>query len=180
MTDLEEIENILFNKEYDSTINKNKIYDWMNSNDMEVRCALTSLLNNNHYSRKIKPSIDFEEYYIFMFEFYSDCMRKNFDGKWCDSPYISAHDLNSFIMTNWFSENLPNNKIKKFRNYIVKRLEYLCKNADDSLKDVLVNGLLEHLLENKKIRTHFISWKENKVLMDFYECAIDKKKSLFS
>ncbi len=176
MNDLIEIENIFdSNSEF---INKTQIDSWKKSSDREVLGALVELLIDKKYYTRITPNLVFEDYYPFLFDYYINCMQNDFDGEWAHSKYISSYELRSFIEGIWNDEQLSEEKKIELQKEIKNKLKDLCITANPPFKKVMINGLLEHLFDNNRIRTYFKDWKEDNILNSFFECAIDKKKHI--
>lgn len=176
MNDLNEIESI-FDSNSES-INKIQINKWKQSADREVLGALVELLMDKKYYTRIIPKLVFEDYYPFLFDYYIKCMQNDFDGEWTHSSYIAAYELRGFIEGIWNDKQLSEQEKKYLRKEIKNRLGKLCLISERPFKDVLINGLLEHLFENNTIRAYFKAWEKKDILDDFFECAVDKNKPI--
>jgi len=174
MNDLSEIESIFDSNS--KSINKIQINHWKQSTDREVLGALVELMLDKNYYIKITPKLVFEDYYPFLFDYYINCMQNDIDGEWAHSNYIASYELRNFIERVWTDKQLSDKELKELRQEIKNKLEKICITASDTFKIVLINGLFEHLFDNKVIRKYFSDWKSKNKLKIFYECAINKNK----
>ena len=162
------------------TIDKKLIENLKKSKNMEVIGALEELITDPNYYNKIVPSLDFNDYYPFLFNYYINCMQNSYyNSNWILSPYLAAYSLKDFIEHIW-ANNLDMSKKDKLKiiNDIKNKLKYLAKRADNNFKLVLINGLLEHLFENQEIKFFFNDWTNDIVLKKYYDSALNKTKPI--
>jgi len=176
MNYLNEIENI-FNSD-NKSIDKAQINKWKQSSNSEVLGALVELMMDKKYYTKVTPRLVFEDYYPFLFDYYIHCMKNDFDGEWAHSRYMAAYELRNFIEGIWNDNQFSKEEKIHLRKEIKNKLEDLCLTSDKSLKEVLINGLLEHLFENDTIKNYFKDWKKKSTLNDCFEYAINKFKTI--
>jgi len=171
-----EIEKILLNGE--KNIKLIKLQQFMKSSNIEVRGAVAELITNPRIYKLVNPKLDFQDYYLFLFNYYIDCMQNNYDGDWSHSPYLAAYALKDLIISIWDDNQRTKEQRINLHKDIKKRLEKLSLEADQSFKITLINGLFEHLFEDTKILKYFSDWKNKDILNQYYECSIDKLKDI--
>lgn len=173
MNELKQIESVFGNPK--AVVSKEQVDHWKQSVNIEVLGAVAELLLNKKLYKLIEPKPTVNDYYPFLYQFYTQCMKNDCEGEWCPSRYIAAYELRNFIEGIW---NNKSNGIEKIKKNFKHRISDFCINADEDLKDVIINGLLEHLFENNEIKVFFFDWKKNVVLNEFFECALDKSRDI--
>lgn len=176
MNSLKEIENVFKNEH--KNIPKSQIDRWKQSSDMETLGALVELITDKKYFKYIKPALEFKDYYPFLFNYYLTCITNKYDGEWVHSNYMAAYELKNFIEGIWDDKQLSEYEKNKLRKEIKNKLEQITLTADKNLKEILINGLFEHLFDNKAIKNYFKDWKHKKNLKSFYEYALNKSKTI--
>ena len=177
MSEINKIEKI-FTVNSNETIPKQQVNKWIESKNIEVLGATVELIMDSKYYTRIIPELTFEDYYPFIFDYYVKCMQNDYEGEWCHSRYLAAYELKSFIESLWDDKQIAKETRSKIRKDIKSKLSDLCSKADFKLKDVLINGLLEHLFDIKSIKSYFNNWQKHDILNIYYECAINKSKSI--
>lgn len=159
------------------TIPKEKIIQWKKSANYEVIELLLNILTESKYVDKITPKLDFYDMFPFLIDKYIELMRV---GTKIDTmlPYCTAHDLKNIIEHFWDYKYIPSKEASKVKQKIKSKLEFECLNADKQYADVIINGLLEHLFDNRKIRKYFKDWENIQRLEIFYKCSISKTEPI--
>lgn len=174
--ELIEIENYLLSG--NKNIELKKIKQFMQSHNIEVKGVIVELLTNPNLYKFVYPKMSFSDYYEFLFDYYVECMKNNYDGDWSHSPYLAAYELKNFISKLWDDNQLTEKQIINLQKDIRLRLEKLALDANSSFRVVLINGLFEHLFENKKILKYFNIWEKKDVLNQYISLSLDKIKPL--
>lgn len=137
---------------------------WMGSTDIEVLGVVSSYILKKEYTKRIEPHLSFNDVHPFIVSYYERCLLENPDGDWTDSSYEAAWSL-----VNWFRHlwSEKENRMKEIENF-KKWLGNLYKNGDERLQDCIVNGTVEHLFEDKKVKAYFKDWQDDSTLNKAY------------
>lgn len=144
----------------------------MKSNDLEVLGALYAYLMDSKYSTRIRPGITLHEYVLFITKYFRRCFFEDSDGEWAHGRYAAAWDFSSWFRSLWSDKNTEKAELVTLKNW----LGDIYISGDDKVKECLVNGVLEHILENKKIADFFSDWKNDDRLSQAYSLAIHWSK----
>jgi hypothetical protein len=149
-------------------IPKSRVLEWMRSPDLQVRGALYTIIADAERAKHIRPPLQFEDYYGFVLEYLEQCIKENPDGEWSDSRYLAGHALVAWIFDFWNNEAVPRAKLTEIKH----RLADLYRRGDKGVRDAVVNGVLEHLFENRQLATYFGDWRNDPVLGRAYKDAL--------
>ena len=145
-----------------------QILGWMRSSDIEVRGALYSKITNTECIKHIEPPLQFDDYFDFVIPYLEQCIEQDPDGDWSDSRYLAGHALVGWIKDFWNRKNeVPREKIAEIKD----RLANLYRRGDGGVRDGLINGVLEHLFENRELARYFKDWERDPVLAHAYSEA---------
>lgn len=147
---------------------KSRVLDWMRTTDLEVRGALYSIITDAERASRIKPPLQFEDYYAFVIEYLEQCIEQGPEGEWADSRYLAGHQLVAWIIDFWNRKAVPRARIAEIKN----RLGDLYKRGDEDVRDAVLNGVLEHLFENRQLANYFKDWESDPVLARAYSDAL--------
>lgn len=146
------------------TIDNADIKNWMRSSNIEVLGVLTSYILEKEYSRRIEPNLTFEEVHRFIMSYYERCLVEDPKGEWVDSDYEAAWSLAKWFNYLWSDKKTYNKEIIEFKSW----LGNLYKSSDKRLQKCLINGLLEHIFEDKNIASFFKEWENDIDLAQAY------------
>jgi hypothetical protein len=149
-------------------IPRSKVLEWMRSPDIQVRGALYSMVSEAGRASHIKPSLQFEDYYGFVLDYLEQCIEENRDEDWVDSRYLAGHELVAWIVDFWKNPSIPRERHAEIK----RRLAALYQRGDDGVRDGVINGVLEHLFENRGIAKYYQSWENDPVLAKAYKDAL--------
>jgi hypothetical protein len=147
---------------------KSRVHEWMRCPDLEVRGALYSMICNSEHASYVTPALEFDDYYSFVLDYLEQCIEQNPDGEWADSRYIAGHQLVAWIVDFWSNKEVPRTKIAEIK----RRLGDLYRRGDDDVRDGVLNGVLEHLFENRQLSNYFKDWEGDPDLRDAYNNAL--------
>jgi hypothetical protein len=149
---------------------KADVLSWMNSADLEVQGAVSHiLLDHPERTHKIKPPLDREDYEVFLRTYLARCIRENPSGKWPHTRYIAGYVVVGWLLKHWRRGDLTPAYLKVWKSWI--RDLYLT--GDENVRDAVVNGILEHLFEEKAMRKLFADWCDHPELRVAYELACE-------
>ena len=157
----------------DQEVPKSRVLEWMGCPNLNVRGALYSLITDAACARLVKPALEFDDYYAFVLDYLEQCIERNPEGEWVESRYLAGHQLVAWIVDFWGNEAVPRSKLAAIKS----RLAELYKRGDEDIRDAVVNGVLEHLFENRSLAKYFRDWEADPILASAYSDAMlwDKK-----
>jgi len=139
----------------------------MESRDIYVQATLYDHIMDARYARKIVPSLELSDYLTFVPSFTKRCMQMQ-----SSNEAIEGQELVGYEFMRWFVSLYEDKSISRETLVRLKRwLADFYRESDAELRVSLVNIILEHLFENKKIRRFFSDWKTDPILSQAYEAA---------
>jgi hypothetical protein len=139
---------------------------WMRSSEGEARGAVCCLLTNTDVYARVTPPLSHDEAFDWLISYYAWCLRTNPRGEWSSSRFEAASDMLVWFVGMWDEG--------RDRSYFVRIKELLADlylAGSPRLKQVLVQGCLEHLFEREEIMDFFQCWKDDPQLAPAYEQA---------
>jgi hypothetical protein len=150
-------------------IKKNKIKEWMLSSDIEALAALSYFILNKFYYKRIEPSLTLEDYKKFLLFYWERCLKENLEsGEWSDSRYEAGWSIVNWFISLWNDKSVPKEILSEIKEWIAS----IYRDADDELKLCIETAILEHLFQNKKIKSFFKNWKKDEILNEAYKNAL--------
>lgn len=143
---------------------------WMaDDSSLELWSAVCDLLGPGW--QLIRPEPDLDETCEFMAHYLLRCIHENVQCVERDVPtgYEAAYTL-AACLKHWASKLPETHTVLSFAAQQITRT-YLA--ADNSERDRLLNGLLEHALEAKTVRPYFASWQADPMLADPLRLAME-------
>jgi hypothetical protein len=143
---------------------------WMRSDNIEVLGAVADLVTLAPHSNRIVPPVPEVCLETFLFPYYARCLREDPDGEWSDTRY----GVGSLIV-GWYSAAPKDEDV--FEQFFLLRMKtwmasvYLV--ADAEIRTALVNGALEHILEEPRWRPFFADWRYDPHLSVAYLAAME-------
>jgi hypothetical protein len=149
---------------------KADVLSWMNSTDIQVQGAISQiLLDHPERTRAIRPPLDREDYELFLRSYLARCIREDPDGEWPHPRYVAGHAVVAWMLGHWRRGELEPRDVEVWKSWI--RDLYLM--GDEKVRDAVVNGILEHLFEERAMRKLFADWREHPELRVAYELACE-------
>ena len=150
------------------SISNARIMEILKLNDFTVNSKLYALLNYNEgeIEKRIDPPLAGDIYYEFGLAFTLESIRRH-------SNNCEFIDFVSFF---WFLFNEYPEKIRKWVD--VLHFEYENAGSNRYLKDIIADGILEHLFERSELRELFSDWSKdsNKEIVEVYKKSLDRGK----
>jgi len=155
-------------------VSKTKVLEWMRSPDIEVRGALYSKIRDAALAKRIEPPLQFEDYFNLVVPYFEQCIEHDPDGEWSHSRYLAGHEFVSWILDFWNKKDVPREKLAEIKH----RLGDLYRRGSEDVREGVINGVLEHLFENRQLANYFKEWESDPVLGRAYTDAMlwTKKK----
>jgi hypothetical protein len=144
-----------------------EVREWMKSRSLHERGCLFGFLTRPQESAKIEPRPDLAEVDAFVQSYLRDCIEINPDSEWTDSSYEAAWAICNWIR--WLRRDPENDDLV---SGWVKLLEELIGIGDSRVRSVIVNGTLEHLFQEKRLRKLFAHWQKDPSLRAIFEEAM--------
>lgn len=138
-----------------TSIPKERVVQWMASDDLETLGALHAFLSKGNHLGRVSPSLSREDLAGFAMRYFEKCLRQNQEGEWAHGRYAAAWDIASWFGALWKRGSAESALLDQIKDWLAK----LYKGADAELKRCIVDGALEHMFENKAVRTFFAEWK---------------------
>lgn len=153
-----------------TTVTRADVLTWMNSADIQVQGAISHvLLDHPERTRAIEPPLDREDYEVFLRSYLARCIKQDPGGEWAHPRYLAGHAVVAWLLGHRRRGDLELKSVEVWKSWI--RDLYLT--GDDKVRDAVVNGILEHLFEEKPMRTLFADWREHAELRVAYELACE-------
>ncbi len=138
----------------DLVVPRSTVFTALKSSDLEAAGGAYMLIANPSFSKRIQPPLTKDDYVQFVMEYFERCFPEHPVGDYSHSSYIAGADFVRWFMHFWNESDAKRAVPTVFKDWL-RRL-YL--SGDEHLKDVLVNGILEHLFENRKVLRFFRDW----------------------
>jgi len=149
-------------------MSREQVLAWMRLPDIEVRGCLCSMLFEQERVKRIKPPLDFDDYFRFVIPYLEQCIEENPDSEWAESRYSAGSDLVHWIVRFWKDESVPRTKIADIK----QRLAELYKRGNAGVRDAVLNAVLEHLFQYSGLADFFKDWQADPVLASVYRDAL--------
>ncbi len=144
-----------------------EINKWIESDDIEILGLLFYILDQRNNLIESFPSMEKTiKFYIYYFR---RCLIEDPQSDWADNRYIAAYDLMRLYKALRKDICVPLNFLKDIR--VMIRDVYKIGNKD--VKESVINGVLEHLFEDKDIQLEFDEWRNDSELSKAYYEALE-------
>ena len=151
-----------------SVIPKQKVLDWMDSDDVEALGALYSFATDPNYSGRIQPGMTFWEYWKLISRYFERCFHENPSGEWAHGRYDAGWDLAGWFVKIWQDQTISEDAKTEIKQWLGK--QYVMGNAE--VRRCLVDSVFEHIFEKPDIARYFSDWKtEPDLSMAYGEAA---------
>lgn len=170
MTEGDALHEVLSVRTTTEPIPQDKVRNWLLNNDIEVQGAAADLITYPPYWDRVEPQLSALEYQEFLLPYYERCLREDPSGEWSLSRYETAH-----VIVDWFSAVPKDADVQEqeFLALIKTWLSRLYIESSEEIKDAIICGALEHILEEPRWRPVFKDWSETPELAKAYEQAME-------
>ena len=120
----------------------------MHSLDIHVLGAVYTFLMNRKKGRSVEPPLEFKDYHDFLLHYYERCFRENPESPWANSSYATGSDLVNWFGHLWRDKDVPSSAVAEIGHCSLNS-----SRRRRELTTCIVTGTLEHLFEQKEIRT---------------------------
>lgn len=151
-----------------SVVPKQRVLDWMKSDDLEALGALYTFVMKADYASRIQPALSVSEVWEFISRYFERCFRENPTDEWAHGRYNAGWDLASWLGKVWKDDSFTTEARTKIKQWLATQY----KNGDTDIKRAIVDATLEHLFENREIARFFGDWsKDPDLSVAFMEAA---------
>jgi len=131
---------------------------WLKSPDIEVQGFASGIIGDGRF--RIEPPLPFDEFLHYVMGYYGRCLRENPDGKWSDSRYSAGWTLVNIFAALWNDPLVPRGAFQELKTWLGR----LYKEGNPEIRTCIVQGTLEHLVEQEEFRDLFSDWINDPVL----------------
>lgn len=142
---------------------------WMQCDDIEVQGQSAELLSYAPYWERITPAVEENELGDLLLPYFKRCLIENPSSDLADSRYSIARELVS-----WFSAQQAEKDVfsQTFLLRIKEMLATLYIQSGKEIRNAVIDGFLEHVLEEQRWRPFFKDWKSHSLLRIAYNRAM--------
>lgn len=139
----------------------------MRADDTEVAGAVYDIVTNDELRKRIDPPVSAIELERGIVGYLERCILTDPKGEWTLTRYGAAWEAQRYILELWDSGNGNSDSFVKWKKW----MEKLYRAGDEEIKRAIVDGILEHLFEEKGLRDLFADWKVDSQLRTAYDEA---------
>jgi len=164
------LDDIIAELTYESTtrtIARQRVLEWMQTNDIECMGATYSLITDCF--DRIQPALQFDEYYPFVLTYLKRCLLEDPQSEWTATRYGAGHNIIGWFVWSWRDPSRRMSTVAELKEWLTAL--YLAGDAE--VRTCLVQATLEHLFENREVAEYFASWKEHPILTTAYGQAME-------
>lgn len=142
---------------------------WMKDRDMEVQGAVAHIMTDPSLYERVQPSLEDSDYENFLPGYYERCLKDDPEGRWADSRYGAA-----WLIAEWFVAVPADEDVsdQPFLDILRDVLARVYKDGGEDVRESIVTGVLNPVLEEARWRPYFEVWREDSALRDAYEAAL--------
>ena len=156
----------------DQPISQTQVVAWMRSEDLRVLGALY-VLTDKAWDR-IQPPLDKDATCAFILRYYMRCIQEGPSSEeFVLSRYEAAHAMARWIKHLWGKRPETDTDLQQ----VTTTLKQAYLQGNDAVKGGLVNGVLEHVFEERDLVELFQDWKQDGRLRCAYDAALEWGKA---
>ena len=144
-----------------------KVRTWVRSQSLGVHSVLTDLISD--HSTRIDPQLPMKEICDEYLHYYRRCLVENAESEYVPSRYVAGHELARWFGGLWKDSTVP----REYLSDLKAMLADIYKSGDPSLREAIINGVLEHLFEDPGIAHFFEDLKADPTLGQAYSLAME-------
>ena len=154
-------------EEREGSIPKADIVAGIRSDDTELAGAIYDIVTTDKLRKRIEPPLADKELDDLITEYFERCIITDPKGERTLTRYGAAREAQACILNVWESEGGSSESFVRWKKW----MEKLYRAGDEGIKRAVVDGILEHLFEEKGLRKFFADWKANPQLKTAYDEA---------
>ncbi len=143
---------------------------WMLCDDIEVQGQTSDLVTYPPWWERIEPPLGEDELTGFLLRYYRRCFLEDPVSDLADSRYGIAREI-----VEWYAAVPQEEDVLQqgFLSHVKGLLRSLYVEGADDVRDAIVCGALEHILEDPRWRSFFSDWQAEPALAAAYGRAMD-------
>ncbi|TFY97099.1 hypothetical protein [Ramlibacter humi] len=149
-------------------IAKDQALAWLADSDVEIAGAAHAYLEKARHSARVTPPLSEDEFAQLSVEYLKRCLLGTQEGEWVQSRFEAA-----WALVSWLARQAKQPSVNAVG--FVRWLGDSYK-ANLELRNVVITGLLEHVLGSKDVDRLFISWECDPELAQALSSAREWKK----
>lgn len=148
-------------------IAKDQALAWLADSDVEIAGAAHAYLEKPRHSARVTPPLSDDEFSQLSVEYLKRCLLGAQEGEWVQSRFEAA-----WALVSWLARHAkqPNAKAVDFVRWLGDSYK-----ANPRLRNVVITGLLEHVLGSKDVDRLFASWERDPELAQALSSAREWK-----
>ncbi|MCE5198856.1 MAG: hypothetical protein ABFD54_00280 [Armatimonadota bacterium] len=146
------------------------VRSWMHHDSIDVIGAVADIVTYLPYYERVRPPLPQEELEAFLFKYYERCLREDPKSEWAASRYAVGQEI-----TGWFTA-VPKSEDTHLQTFLLRMKHWMSQlylAADSEVRNAIVTGALEHILEEPRWREFFLDWRNDPNLSEAYDQAIE-------
>lgn len=150
MTKLPDVVRVLEGTE---PIAKDYAIAWLANSNVQIAGAAYAYLEKPRHSARVTPPLSKDEFAQLSVEYFKRCLLGAQEGEWVQSRFEAA-----WALVSWLAQQAkqPSDMVTDFVRWLGDSYK-----VSPELRDVIITGLLEHVLGSKDVDRLFTSWERD-------------------
>lgn len=164
------LQELAYYKQSSESIPIEKVLEWMETEDLGAMGAVSEIVTLVEFVERINTEIDQEILERFLYRYYERCLIEDPEDDYADNRYETCRSLLA-----WF-QALPKDVDPDSNSFIVNMkywMEEIYRRSDQDIRKAITYGALEHILEQERWQKFFSNWKNDPVLAESYDSAME-------
>lgn len=136
--------------------------------DLELSGLVFSMIHNHKIRNRIKPPLEMVDFQELHLSYLPDCIKSPTVSDWCESPYLAGHAIVAWIRHLWQQQLKTSDYLVVWKHTLAK----LYIQGDEAVRDIVINGIMEHLFQVEDIRFFFNDWRGHAILERAYNMSL--------
>ena len=158
---------IAMDEQREGSIPKVDLIEGISGDDPELAGAVYDIITTDRLKKRIEPPLADEELENLLMPYFERCILTDPKGEWTLTRYSAAWEAQGCMLKVWDSDGGSSKSFARWKKW----MERLYRAGDEAIKRAIVDGILEHLFEEKELRQFFADWKADSELKTAYEEA---------
>src|SRR5512133_1752286 len=154
-------------EEREGAIPKADIFGGISGDDTELAGAIYDIVTSDKLRKRIEPPLADEELENLLMPYFELCILTDPKGEWTLTRYSAAWEAQGCMLKVWDSDSGSSKSFTRWKKW----MEKLYRAGDEAIRRAIVDGILEHLFEEKGLRQFFADWKADPQLKTAYDEA---------
>jgi len=151
-------------------ISRTEAEAWMQSDDLQILGLVVQAFVDYGDLERIEPRLDMQVVYDFLLKYYERCIREDPQCEWADRRYVVGDHI-----VPWYhgAPETGDEPRQEFLTRVKQLLARLYLDGDEDVRDAIVCGTIEHILEQPRWREFFKDWCDDPILRGAYDYAME-------